>query len=81
MKPEDDMAVQAQEQARTSEARTSEASTARWLLRIGDLSSVTGLWVPSSTKSTNLVTFTSNANLTPTSYAKDRVDNYIGANP
>src|SRR2546429_1249871 len=27
------MAVQAQEQARTSEARTSEASTARWLLR------------------------------------------------
>ncbi|TML41738.1 MAG: type IV pilus assembly protein PilM [Actinobacteria bacterium] len=56
-------------------------STARWLLRIGDLSSVTGLWVPSSTKSTNLVTFSSNANLTPSSYAKDRVDNYIGANP
>ena len=56
-------------------------STARWLLRIGDLGSVTGLWVPSSTKSTNLVTFTSNANLTPASYAKDRVDNFIGANP
>jgi type IV pilus assembly protein PilM len=44
-----------------------QTSTARWLLRIGDLSSFTGLWVPSSTKAPGpggLVTFTSSANLT-----------------
>ena len=44
-----------------------QTSTARWLLRIGDLSSFTGLWVPSSNKAPGpggLVTFTSSANLT-----------------
>ena len=45
-----------------------QSSTARWLLRIGDVSSLTGLWVPSSTKQPGprgLTTFTSTANLTP----------------
>lgn len=44
-----------------------QTSTARWLLRIGELSSFNGLWVPSSTKAPGpggLVTFTSSANLT-----------------
>ena len=44
-----------------------QTSTARWLLRIGDLSSFSGLWVPTSTKAPGpggLVTFTSTANLT-----------------
>jgi type IV pilus assembly protein PilM len=44
-----------------------QTSTARWLLRIGDLSSLAGLWVPSSTKAPGpggLVTFTSSATLT-----------------
>jgi type IV pilus assembly protein PilM len=44
-----------------------QTSTARWLLRIGELSSFNGLWVPSSTKSpgpVGTVNFTSTANLT-----------------
>jgi type IV pilus assembly protein PilM len=44
-----------------------QTSTARWLLRIGDLSEFNGLWVPSSTKQAGprgLVTFTSTANVT-----------------
>jgi hypothetical protein len=44
-----------------------QTSTARWLLRISELPSFTGLWVPSSTKAPGprgLVTFTSTANLT-----------------
>jgi type IV pilus assembly protein PilM len=44
-----------------------QTSTARWLLRIGDLSSFTGLWVPSSSKAPGpggLVTFSSSATLT-----------------
>ncbi|MEY2565581.1 MAG: hypothetical protein QOE35_110 [Actinomycetota bacterium] len=44
-----------------------QTSTARWLLRIGDLSDFNGLWVPSSTKAPGvggLVTFTSTASLT-----------------
>jgi cell division ATPase FtsA len=44
-----------------------QTSTARWLLRIGDLSTLTGLWVPSSSKAPGaggLVTFTSSATLT-----------------
>jgi type IV pilus assembly protein PilM len=44
-----------------------QTSTARWLLRIGELSSFNGLWVPNSTKVPGpggLVTFTSTANLT-----------------
>ena len=45
-----------------------QTSTARWLLRVGDVGSFTGLWVPSSTKAPGprgLTTFTSTANLTP----------------
>jgi cell division ATPase FtsA len=44
-----------------------QTSTARWLLRIGDLSDFNGLWVPSSSKAPGpggLVTFSSTANLT-----------------
>jgi type IV pilus assembly protein PilM len=44
-----------------------QTSTARWLLRIGDLSSFTGLWVPQSSKAPGpggLVTFSSAATLT-----------------
>jgi type IV pilus assembly protein PilM len=44
-----------------------QTSTARWLLRIGELSSFNGLWVPSSTKQPGpggLVTFSSTANIT-----------------
>jgi type IV pilus assembly protein PilM len=46
-----------------------QTSTARWLQRIGDLKSLSGLWVPTSAKSGEgsaaLVSFTSQANLTP----------------
>ncbi len=46
-----------------------QTSTARWLLRIGELRSLSGLWVPNSTKAGEganaLVTFQSQANLTP----------------
>lgn len=45
-----------------------QTSTARWLLRIGELKSLTDLWVPNSTKSgagtASLVNFNSTANLT-----------------
>ncbi len=44
-------------------------STARWLLRLGELKSLSGVWVPNSSKQgeggASIVTFTSNANLTP----------------
>jgi type IV pilus assembly protein PilM len=57
------------------------SSAARWLLRIGDLSSFTGVWLPSSTKSTatNVVTFTSTADLTPSARSgADRAGRYLG---
>lgn len=58
-----------------------QTSTARWLQRIGDLRSLTALWVPNSTKSgagaNALVSFTSQANLTPDVLAK-RTDRYTG---
>jgi type IV pilus assembly protein PilM len=46
-------------------------STAHWLIRTGGLPSISGLWVPSSTKSEapsgqSVVTFSSTADLTPT---------------
>jgi hypothetical protein len=46
-------------------------STAHWLIRAGGLPSISGLWVPSSTKSEapsgqSVVTFSSSADLTPT---------------
>ena len=56
-------------------------SAARWLLRVGDLPSVSGLWLPSSTKqgqgTTSLVTFQSTANLTPKARS-DRAARYLG---
>jgi type IV pilus assembly protein PilM len=58
-----------------------QTSTARWLLRIGDLESLTALWVPSSTKSgagsATVVNFTSQANITPEATA-ERTDRYTG---
>ncbi len=46
-----------------------QTSTARWLQRVGDLKSLSGLWVPTSAKQGEgpaaLVSFTSQANLTP----------------
>lgn len=44
-----------------------QTSTARWLLRVGDLKSLTALWVPSSSRPTATapVTFSSQATLTP----------------
>lgn len=57
-----------------------QTSTARWLLRIAELKSMSGLWVPSSTKSGEgtaaLVTFTSDANLTPAADS-DRLQRYV----
>jgi type IV pilus assembly protein PilM len=45
-------------------------STAHWLIRLGEMPALSGLWVPSSTKATtgdgpSIVTFSSTANLTP----------------
>lgn len=47
-------------------------STARWLIRIGGLPSVTGLWVPSSAKGNDegLVSFSSDGALTPTAISE-----------
>jgi type IV pilus assembly protein PilM len=47
-----------------------QTSTARWILRVSELDSLSGLWVPSSTKTPEgegpeVVTFSSNATLTP----------------
>jgi Tfp pilus assembly protein PilN len=56
-------------------------SAARWLLRVGDLPSLTGVWLPSSTKGAglSLVTFTSTANLTPAARSgSDRLSQYLG---
>lgn len=54
-------------------------STARWLQRIGELKSLSGLWVPSATKSDavggSIVSFTSDANLTP-SATSDRAKRF-----
>jgi type IV pilus assembly protein PilM len=58
-----------------------QTSTARWLLRVSELRSVSGLWVPSSTKTPadtgqELVTFSSSANLTEAAES-DRVQRYV----
>jgi Tfp pilus assembly protein PilN len=56
-------------------------SAARWLLRIGDLPSLTGTWLPSSSKSAGpgLVTFTSTADLTPAAKSgPERSSQYLG---
>jgi type IV pilus assembly protein PilM len=60
-----------------------QSSSAHWLLRVGELDSLTGLWLPSSTKSgegaSETVTFTSTANLTPEARSgSDRRDRYLG---
>jgi Tfp pilus assembly protein PilN len=58
-----------------------QTSAARWLLRVGDLPSLTGVWLPSSTRSAGqpLVTFTSTANLTQTAKSgADRLSQYLG---
>jgi Tfp pilus assembly protein PilN len=60
-----------------------QASAARWLLRVGDLKSLTNLWVPSSNKAAGpngLVTFTSTATLTPTADS-DRAQKYAEGTP
>lgn len=59
-------------------------STARWLLRMEELKSLSGLWVPTSTKEgadgSSTVTFTSNAKLTPAANS-DRVQRYLEETP
>jgi type IV pilus assembly protein PilM len=60
-----------------------QSSAARWLLRVGDLQSLTGLWLPSSAKSgqgeSAMITFSSTANLTPQARSgNDRRDRYLG---
>lgn len=60
----------------------SQPSTAAWIQRISDLSSITDLWVASSAGQGNglPVTFSSNANLTSAAYS-NRVGNYTGTQP
>jgi hypothetical protein len=60
-----------------------QSSAARWLLRVGELKSLSGLWLPSSTKSGQgtaaTITFSSTANLTPQARTgTDRRDRYLG---
>ena len=56
-------------------------STARWLLRVGELRSLSGLWVPTSTKQGQgpaaTVTFNSQANITPRAVS-DRAQRFAG---
>ena len=56
-------------------------SAARWLLRVGDLPSLSGVWLPSATRSTGAsgVTFTSTANITPAAQSgQGRASQYLG---
>lgn len=58
-----------------------QTSTARWLLRLGDLESLTQLWVPSSSKgegANGLVTFSSTAQISEKARS-DRAAQYLGA--
>ena len=57
------------------------SSSARWLLRVGDLQSLTNVWLPSSSKAAGAttVTFTSTADLTPAAKSgSDRTSRYLG---
>jgi hypothetical protein len=57
-------------------------SAARWLLRIGDLPSLSGVWLPSSSKGAgpSLVTFTSTADLTQAAKSgAERSTQYLGS--
>jgi type IV pilus assembly protein PilM len=63
-----------------------QSSSARWLLRVGELKSLQGLWLPSSTKGgegdSATVTFSSTANLTPQARSgTERRDRYLGNQP
>jgi Tfp pilus assembly protein PilN len=56
-------------------------SAARWLLRVGDLPSLTGVWLPSSSKGAgpSLVIFSSTADLTPAAKSgPERSSQYLG---
>ena len=59
-------------------------STARWLLRVGELKSLSGVWVPNSAKqgqgAASLVSFTSQAGLTPQALS-DRGARFTGGTP
>jgi type IV pilus assembly protein PilM len=63
-----------------------QTSSARWLLRVGELESVDQLWLPSSTKSPaegsapELVTFSSDAKITPAA-GSDRLQRYLEEDP
>ena len=60
-----------------------QTSTARWLLRIGDVGSFSGLWVPSSTKQPGprgLTSFSSTADLTPAARS-DRAERFASGTP
>jgi len=57
-------------------------SAARWLLRVGDLPSLTGVWLPSSTKGAgpSVVSFTSTADLTDAAKSgSERSSQYLGS--
>ena len=58
-----------------------QSSSARWLLRVGDLPSLTGVWLPSSSKPAGspTVSFTSTADLTQAAKAgSERTNKYLG---
>ena len=61
-----------------------QTSTARWLLRVGELKSLSGVWVPNSAKQGEgpaaLVSFQSQANLTPQAVS-DRAQRFAGGGP
>lgn len=61
-----------------------QTSTARWLQRMAEIKSISGLWVPSSTKggegTASIVTFTSDANLTPAAIS-NREQRYLEEKP
>ena len=61
-----------------------QTSTARWLLRMAELKSLSGLWVPNAAKqgegSTSTVNFTSDADLTPAANS-ERVQRYLEEKP
>jgi type IV pilus assembly protein PilM len=63
-----------------------QSSAAHWLMRVGELKSLTGLWLPSSTKtgegSASLITFSSTANLTLQARSgTERTERYAGGTP
>ncbi len=61
-----------------------QTSTARWLQRIAEIKSLSGLWVPTSTKSAegavSSVTFSSDADLTPAAIS-NRAQRYLEEKP